>query len=259
MDISPQSVRNASFRVVKKGYDPDEVKAFLARAAEAIESAQNNSTAMEARARAAVARLQEMSQAGDAAKGIPTDEAETISRTLLLAQRTADNTVTEAKAEAERLVSAARLEAASTLDSTREMSARMLEEAREEARRVGEGERKNLEAEVQALLARRDFLEGDVDHLEQFLVEQRARLRDAAAAMVSLADRVPAGLGEVRRPLLSAAGDDEAPGAGAEVTGDPDSVEEVDEDATMAFAFDAESGPDTAEVPVVGGGDDDTQ
>jgi hypothetical protein len=139
------------------------------------------------------------------------------------------------------------------------MSARMLEEAREEARRVGEGERKNLEAEVQALLARRDFLEGDVDHLEQFLVEQRARLRDAAAAMVSLADRVPAGLGEVRRPLLSAAGDDEAPGAGAEVTGDPDSVEEVDEDATMAFAFDAESGPDTAEVPVVGGGDDDTQ
>ena len=74
---------------------------------------------MEARARAAIAKLQELQQQGapaaaghgaDDPDGAPVgampDEAETISRALLLAQRTADVTVAEAQAEAEALTSA---------------------------------------------------------------------------------------------------------------------------------------------------------
>ena len=72
-----------------------------------------------------------------------------------------------------------------------------MEEARDEARRVGEAERLAVASEVDSLKARRDFLESDVDHLEQFLGTQRERLRDAASAMVELTERVRGGLGEV--------------------------------------------------------------
>jgi DivIVA domain-containing protein len=210
MEMSPNQVRTASFRTAKRGYDPDEVSSFLRGVAEALESAQNQSTAMEARARAAVARLQELTAAKDAPAQrddvqVGPDQAETISRTLLLAQRTADTTVAEAKAEADRLLAAARAEAASTIDSTREMSAMMLEEARTEARTATAEEHEKAAGEVQSLRARRDFLEADVDHLERFLADQRARLREASSSLLELAERVPGGLGETRRPVLSAA------------------------------------------------------
>ena len=64
-----------------------------------------------------------------------------------------------------------------------------------------------VEGEVQALLARRDFLESDVDHLEQYLVAQRERLVEVAGTLNDLVQRVPGGLADMRRPLLSAAAD----------------------------------------------------
>jgi cell division initiation protein len=118
MELTPQTVRATGFKTIRKGYDPAEVDIFKERVASAIESAQNQATAMEARARAAVAKLQELTQAGAAPKDessatpaagattvaeeqaapapaaaeLRSDDAETISRTLLLAQRTADTT-----------------------------------------------------------------------------------------------------------------------------------------------------------------------
>ncbi|WP_148288648.1 DivIVA domain-containing protein, partial [Ilumatobacter nonamiensis] len=56
MDISPHQVRTAEFKSAKRGLDPDEVRQFLDDVASELERAQNQSTAMEARARAAVAR-----------------------------------------------------------------------------------------------------------------------------------------------------------------------------------------------------------
>jgi cell division initiation protein len=211
--MSPQRVRNAEFKTVRKGADPDEVRVFLNDVADELERAQNQSTAMEARARAAVARLQEVSESASAsapstAVDASVDEAETISRTLLLAQRTADTTIAEARGQAARIVSAANDEAAATLDSTREMAAQLLDEARNEARRVGESQRISISSEVDALKARRDFLEADVHQLELFLTEQRNRLRDAATSILDITERVPAGLGEARSPLLSASDDD---------------------------------------------------
>lgn len=218
-DLTPSQISGATFRTVRKGYDPDEVEAFLAQAAAALEAAQQQATAMEARARAAVARLQEATAAQQVAETTaapapaPTevrfapDEAETISRTLLLAQRTADTTVAEARAEAERIAAAARAEAESTLDSTRVMSAKLLAEAKDEARKLTEEERHSALEEVDALKARREFLVGDVDQLEQFLIDQRERLRGAARQIEAMCERVPSGLGSVRPPALSAADD----------------------------------------------------
>lgn len=268
MDMTPQRVRTAEFRTVRKGLDPDEVRVFLAEVADELERAQNQSTAMEARARAAVARLQELSEttaapsapaaAPEEVAEVPSDQAETISRTLLLAQRTADATVADAQQEAERLVAAANDEAATTLDSTREMAARLLEDAREEARKVGESERLAVESEVNALLARRDFLESDVEHLEQFLVAQRSRLREAANELLELVDRVPGGLGEARRPVLSAADDqlDETMSADAAAVDAEATVDERAADDVAANAGDrgTEAAADDAEVERPGDG-----
>ena len=55
--------------------DPDEVREFLNLVAAELERAQNQSTAMEARARAAVARLQEISESGPAAPVAPGEPA----------------------------------------------------------------------------------------------------------------------------------------------------------------------------------------
>jgi len=210
MEMSPQRVRSAEFKTVRKGADPDEVKVFLGDVADELERAQNQATAMEARARAAVARLQEVSQTSAIAPAVEAsvDESATISRTLLLAQRTADTAVAEARSDASRIVASANDEAATTLDSTREMAAQLLAEARVEARRVGEGERTAIASDVEALKARRDFLESDVEQLELFLTEQRSRLRDAATSLIDITERIPGGLGEARAPLLSASDDE---------------------------------------------------
>jgi len=210
MDISPQTIRSTGFKTVKKGYDPNEVESFRTQVAAAVETAQNQATAMEARARAAVAKLQEVSQqvAGSPREvSAPTShsgDTEVISRTLLLAQRTADATILEARSEADGITAQAREEASRVLDSARTMATKTVDDSRLDARRAVEDERVRAENEVQSLLARRDFLLGDVDHLEQYLQSQRDRLRDAAVQLQELVDRVPGGLGEMRRPLLSA-------------------------------------------------------
>ena len=231
MALSPQRIRDTSFKTARRGYDQREVDTFVEECAAALESAQNDATAMEARARAAVARLQELSQQpaeGAEPGGAPAevrhtvDEAETISRTMLLAQRTADTTVAEAQTEADRLMAAARDEAAANLDAARQESDRLIEEARAEARRAGESERVQVEGEVQALLARRDFLESDVDHLEQYLVAQRERIVEAVGSLNDLVQRVPGGLADMRRPLLSAAAE---PAASGDDDTDPFAIE----------------------------------
>jgi DivIVA domain-containing protein len=247
MELSPQSVRNAQFKTARKGLDPAEVRAYLTNVADELERAQNQATAMEARARAAVARMQELTEnppppAAPEAPAATADESETISRTLLLAQRTADQTLAEARHESERVREEADQEATRTIEGSRETAARLLEQARVEAREVDKEERLALAAEVNALMARRDFLESDVEHLEQFLVAQRARLREAAASIVDLTERVPSGLGEVRRPLLSASDDP----TGSR-TADPD-------EDTDPYGMPAQDGPDGPDEPDVAAG-----
>jgi DivIVA domain-containing protein len=262
MELSPSQVSGATFRTVRKGYDHEEVDAFLGQVAKVLEAAQQQAVAMEARARAAVARLQEVTSAEQQAASaraldttqpmdhpadevhISPDEAETITRTLLLAQRTADTTIAEADAEAERIRAEARTEAENTIDSTREMSAKLLEEARAEARKASEAELTAAENEVESLVARREFLVGDVDQLEQFLDDQRERLRSAARQIEALCERVPAGLGAVSPPVLSAS--DDGPGDDTAELFRPMDVDEI----PFATASELARSLDEAGVPM---------
>lgn len=254
MALSPQRIRDTNFKAVRKGYDPGEVEAFMEEVAAALETAQNEATAMEAKARAAVARLQELSRQGvDAGSGAPSepaaaaelranvDESETISRTLLLAQRTADTTVAEAQAEADRLLTAARDDAAGSLDAARGEAVALVDAAKTDARRAGESERVQVEGEVQALLARRDFLESDVDHLEQYLVAQRERIVEVVGSLNDLVQRVPGGLADMRRPLLSAASEPTTAAADTDEFAEDIVDGEVVEDADVADPVDEPS------------------
>jgi DivIVA domain-containing protein len=249
MPLSPQRIRETQFKASRRGYDQAEVDAFVEEVAAALEAAQNEATAMEARARAAVARLQELSQQEGQPSERPAeqvhptvDESETISRALLLAQRTADVTVAEAQAEADRLIGVGRDEAAKLVD-----------ESRAEARRAGEAERVQVEGEVQALLARRDFLESDVDHLEQYVQAQRERITEVVAQLNDMVQRVPGGLADMRRPLLSAA-EGEGETEGDVEPGDQDELAEI----TKVAASGEQDGEQAGEQDGEQAGDDST-
>ena len=168
---------------------------------------------MEARARAAVARLQELSQQAGGRRPrsrrrvvrASVDEAETISRTLLLAQRTADATIAEAQAEADRVLATARDEADGAPRQRppgRDQPDRGVQGRGPQGRRgrAGAGRGRGAGAARPSRLPR-----SDVDHLEQHLVAQRERIVEAVASLTDLVNRVPDGLADMRRPLLSAA------------------------------------------------------
>ena len=237
MSLSPQRIRDTNFKAVRKGYDPAEVEAFVEEVAAALETAQNEATAMEAKARAAVARLQELSrQAGDAGAGESAAAGRSGARQRRRVRDHQPHPVARpahgghdggrgagrGRPPPDRRPATTR---PGSLDQARGEAAAIVEAAKADARRAGESERVQVEGEVQALLARRDFLESDVDHLEQYLVAQRERIVEAVASLNDLVQRVPGGLADMRRPLLSAAaeptvGTDAASTAGVDATVD---------------------------------------
>jgi cell division septum initiation protein DivIVA len=239
MEYSPQEISTATFPIVKKGYDLDEVRSYLNGVSKALESSQQQATAMEARARAAVAKLQELTQAEQASPPAPAEpavsaeESDAIGRTLLLAQRTADGLIAEARSEADTMVNAARAEASTMVADAQRQAETTIEDARVEGRRALETERAKAEGEVQALLARRDFLLGDVEQLEALVEAHRGRLLELSA---SLRETAEADLADLRRPLLSAAADTPAERRGGDAAAAADQAASTDggEESTRA-------------------------
>lgn len=250
MELSPESVSSTTFKIVKKGCDPDEVKSYLAQLASSFEAMQKHASAMEARARAATARLQEIAaQPQTNSSGPGNDEAaESISRALLLAQRTADSTVRDATLEAAQITMKAKAEAQVITDGAQGMLNRLLDEAKADARRSAETERVLIQNEVESLTARRDFLLSDVEDLEQHIVTQRERLRDVASALSDIVAKVPGGLADLSRPVISTVGDDKSD---LSVTA-PANDEPIDVDSTPPWSA---IPPDPA---ALGAGDDHT-
>src|ERR687895_506824 len=154
MDVTPHDLRNAELREAFRGYRPDEVEELLERAAITLER-------MHERNR----QLQEKI-AGLEAEGSTAKEMESVLRqTLLLAQRTADETVTAAHEKSRQLVEEA---------EDRSMT---LTSEEEQARIIGEAQRQKYEAIVSELSARRDLLSLDIDALERVQADYRGRLR----------------------------------------------------------------------------------
>jgi cell division initiation protein len=179
MDVTPHDLRNAELREAFRGYRPDEVEELLERAAITLER-------MHERNR----QLQEKI-AGLEAEGSSAKEMESVLRqTLLLAQRTADETVTSAHEKARQLV-----------ESAEDRSLTLTSEAEEQARIVGEAQRQKYEAIVAELSARRDLLSLDIDALERVQADYRGRLRAVLEKELEELDR-RAGLTAPMKPDL---------------------------------------------------------
>jgi cell division initiation protein len=155
MDVTPHDLRNAELREAFRGYRPDEVEELLERAAITLER-------MHERNRQLQEKVGTLEAEGSTAK-----EMESVLRqTLLLAQRTADETVTSAHERARHLV-----------EESEDRALTLTTEAEEQARIVGEAQRQKYEAIVAELSARRDLLTLDIDALERVQADYRGRLR----------------------------------------------------------------------------------
>lgn len=183
MTVTPDELRNAELREAVRGYHRRAVDDLCERAAETIEILQRRHR-----------ELAERLARGGGERRAPSDvDPDVIQRTLVLAQRTADEVVAEATTRAEAMVGEAEARASS-----------LVTDAEETARRVREAEHARLESEIGELCAVRDALTTDVDALEQFAASYRDRIRRLIEAElvrigVSVGDLQPS----VPRPQLS--------------------------------------------------------
>jgi DivIVA domain-containing protein len=169
MDVTPQELRSSEIKDSWRGYDRDEVDDLLERAAVTIESLTTELQDAKSRPTPAVAAAP-AAPAPPAEVPLPSnrDDAEMLQRTLLLAQRAADDAVNEAQARAKQM-----------LEESEAKAQALVSDAEATARRIAEGERRRLEAELLDLSARREQLRADADALEEYVSGYRDRIRTA--------------------------------------------------------------------------------
>jgi DivIVA domain-containing protein len=187
MDVTPQSIRAIQFREKLRGYHPEDVDAFVAAVAKGVED-------LEQRVKHAESRAAELESRQTAA----TDAEESLRRTLVLAQRTADLAIQEARDEAAKVMAEAAEQRAAAEAEVTELRERLRREAEDE----GRTERERLVAERSALLA-------DVAALTAHVEQERERLRIYFSDQLR---RVEEGEPRVApAPEMEASPEDEAP------------------------------------------------
>jgi DivIVA domain-containing protein len=181
MPLTPDDVQNKRFTVVrfgKSGYDEEEVDTFLDEIEAEMRQllAESNSLQVAAKAAAAAPPLPAPPSAPPPPAPAPApiasppktaeEHSETALRTLLLAQRTADDAIAQAKEEAEQMVSTARVKAAALeRDAQTEHTAKTADLARQRAAAEAEiAELREFERDYRFRL--RAYLEGQLSDLE---------------------------------------------------------------------------------------------
>lgn len=184
VDVSPQTIRQVEFREKLRGYHQDDVDEFLERVAAGLEILQE-------RLRQATERAVRAEQQASERR----EDDDSLRRTLVLAQRTADLAVLEGKDHAAQLMEEAESEAAAITSSAAAEARRLTDEAQAQAR-----------AEVERLETARDQLRDEVDRLVQYLDDQRARVRAVLAEAARDLDEAlvpssrPGSASELHRP-----------------------------------------------------------
>lgn len=166
MEVSPKTLREVEFREKMRGYHPEDVDHFLEQVAAGIEVLQD-------RLRQAVERAQ---RAEAAATEAGSDE--TLRKTLVLAQRTADLAVQEAREQASRILAAAEQQAQAILGEAEERGRRTLEDAVAESR-----------SELARLESIRGAAQHDVDSLQRWLDEHKSHLQATLSEALSAVEK----------------------------------------------------------------------
>ena len=154
MEVSPKTFREVEFREKLRGYHPEDVDQFLEQMAVGVEALQEKLRQALERAQRAEAKAAEAGGSDD-----------TLRRTLVLAQRTADQAVQEAREQASRMLGAAEQKAQA-----------MLAEAEERARRLHNEALGDVRSELAKLETTRAHSQQEVDRLERWADEQRGAL-----------------------------------------------------------------------------------
>ena len=154
MEITPRELRDIEIHSEIRGYSRDEVNDLLERAAAAIDASNERAS-----------QLQDRLTSAQSESGRTRETEDILHRTLLLAQRAADEAVAEATAKSKQMI-----------DEAEMSSRRLVADAETEARRLGDTERRRLEQEIVELAGRRDTLLADVEALTRFEAEYRERM-----------------------------------------------------------------------------------
>lgn len=206
MEMTPEAIHEAEFREAKRGgYNTQDVDDFLERVASDIARAQAELRESRQRVEAAEARTSELERrAAEAERRAAEhgDADETLKRTLVLAQRTADAAIKEAEDQAARTLAAAQEQANRMVAEAQEAAVQARTHAEAEARRSAEEARARVLEELRALEASRDQLRSDVDLLDRHLELQRDRVRSTAHELQRLLDD-PSALSEMPPPEVS--------------------------------------------------------
>ena len=188
MEITPRELRDVEIRESFRGYSRDDVNELLERAASTLEAANER-----------LAQMSERLSTAQSETGHTRETEDILHRTLLLAQRAADEAVGEATAKSRQM-----------LDDAEIQAKRVVADAESEARRRGETERRRLEEEVLDLAGRRDALLADVEALTRFEADYRDRMvRALEADLTALRSRPAASPGtrpepsDVEIPVIS--------------------------------------------------------
>ncbi len=195
MELSSQAINGIEFDQVRKGYDPEQVKSFLSRVGAAVDEMRSHLVASDARARAAMARVQELSAREPAAVG--SADTDVISKTLLMAQRTADAAVADAQKSADATLADADTRSKTMIAESEARSTEMVRQAELMAT-------SHMESELRTLKERKASLSTEVDGLNERIVAERERVAAVIESLQRLL-RSPEGLGTLSyRPAAPA-------------------------------------------------------
>lgn len=170
LDLSPKTLREVEFREKLRGYHPDDVDDFLERVAAGLETLLDRLREANDRANRLEARATDR-----------IDDDDSLKRTLILAQRTADLAVQEAQEAAAKTLAAAEEEARALLTRAESHANELL--------RMGE---EQLREDLRRLEGARDQMLADLHALTVWMDEERNRLRTALSdALAHIEDAIP--------------------------------------------------------------------
>ena len=189
MPLTPADVHNVAFKkppIGKRGYDEDEVDAFLdlieAEFARLIEEnaelrSSADAGAAEPDGPAERAGEQPAARTSQAAAAPPGDELSQATRMLALATETADRHVSEAKTKSDKLLKDAQSNSEKLLSEAKTKSDQQLAEARTKAQTITQdAERRQVEI-MGSLEERKSALDKEIEGLRTFEREYRTRLK----------------------------------------------------------------------------------
>lgn len=170
MDVTPKDVNEKQFRDAWRGYNQEEVDDFLDRVAEAVDNTQRENEELRGRN---IELEQSLSSTREA--------EEMLKKTLVTAQRAAEEAIAKANAKADQIVK----EAESRARGANEEARNITEEAEAEAnRRTLEIERNSKERrrELDTAIGRLSAYQSELQHKLGAFLEEQKRSLDAMTA-----------------------------------------------------------------------------